>query len=302
MEEIDANGGKLPIKEFKLSEMVEDPAIVMVAKRGSGKSWICRAILKQMNHIPVGLIIAPTDKMSCFYGTFFPDSFIFYEFRSDILERLIYRQVQMIQKKKEYKLKKKNVNAKSIFIMDDCLASKGHWMKDETIQNLLFNGRHFKITYILTMQFPLGITPELRGNFDYIFLMNDIMHGNIKRMHEHYAGIFPTLDSFKQVFFKLTQNHGAMVIINRIDNGKENDNTPPIFKVVKYYRAPPLDNVKIGCSQFRKYHEKNYNPDWRDAKHQIDFNEFIMNKKKNKTSLNVSLETNSPKVKKYSNY
>ena len=39
------------IKEFDLNSMCENPSIVMIAKRGSGKSWVCRAILNMpKNH------------------------------------------------------------------------------------------------------------------------------------------------------------------------------------------------------------------------------------------------------------
>ena len=54
----------LPIMEFKLDSMCENPAIVMIAKRASGKSWVCRSILRHFRDIPVGIIIAPTEKMA----------------------------------------------------------------------------------------------------------------------------------------------------------------------------------------------------------------------------------------------
>ena len=33
--------------------------------------------------------------------------------------------------------------------MDDCLSKRGTWMKDQPITELLFNGRHYEIMYIL---------------------------------------------------------------------------------------------------------------------------------------------------------
>jgi hypothetical protein len=277
---------KIPIKKFDLSEMVQHPAIVMIAKRGSGKSWICRAILKHLHTIPVGLIIAPTDKMSMFYGTFFPDSYIHYDYKSEIIEKLIYRQEQMIEKRKRYKAQGKYVDTRSIIIMDDCLAKKGSWMRDQPIAELLMNGRHYHITYILTMQYPLGITPELRGNFDYIFLMADNFQSNLKRMYDHYAGMFPSFDSFRQIFQELTKNFQAMVVINRGNNAE-------FFEQIKVYKAPNIDNVKIGCSQFRKYHEENYDNDWKKKKQQFNFTEFVMKKKKDKTALGITLNDNN---------
>ena len=99
----------LPIKEFQLESMCENPAIVMIAKRASGKSWVCRSILKHFRDIPVGIIIAPTEKMASppFYSDFFPDSYIHYEYRSEIIEKLLFRQDTMIEKMKEKKKKVK---------------------------------------------------------------------------------------------------------------------------------------------------------------------------------------------------
>ncbi len=81
----------LPIKKFELSSMCENPAIVMIAKRASGKSWVCRSILKHFKDIPVGIIIAPTEKMANppFYSDFFPDTYIHFEYRSEIIEKLL---------------------------------------------------------------------------------------------------------------------------------------------------------------------------------------------------------------------
>jgi len=43
--ETDMNHNKFQILEFKLSSMVINPSIVMIAKRGSGKSFITRDII-----------------------------------------------------------------------------------------------------------------------------------------------------------------------------------------------------------------------------------------------------------------
>ena len=96
---------KLVIKKFSLETMADSPAIMLVAKRRSGKSWVCRDILRHFNNIPVGMIIAKSEKKADepFYSEFFPDSFIFYEYNEKILKNLFYRQEQMIEKSKEKK-------------------------------------------------------------------------------------------------------------------------------------------------------------------------------------------------------
>jgi hypothetical protein len=60
------DGDRLPIRQFILKDMVENPAIIMIAKRGSGKSWIVRDIMFHFSKIPVGIVIAPTDRINSF--------------------------------------------------------------------------------------------------------------------------------------------------------------------------------------------------------------------------------------------
>lgn len=283
IKDISLNGAeKLPINEFKLEYMVEYPSIVMIAKRGSGKSWVCRALLNHFNDIPVGLIIAPTDRMNCFYGDFFPDSYIHYNYRSDIIEKLLYRQETMIDKRKKKCNEGKKVDSRAFIVMDDCLSKRCVWMKDQPITELLFNGRHYDIMYILTMQYPLGITPELRGNFDYIFLLAEDFVSNLKRIYDHYAGMFPDFNSFRQAFSQLTEDYGCMVIANR---GARKS----FLEKVYWYRAPDVDNnqVALGCKQFQKYHDDNYDANWRSKKKMFDINEYCNKRKKDKGGLKI---------------
>ena len=65
-----------------------------------------------------------------------------------------------------------------------------NWKKEKTIKSIFFNGRHYNILFILTMQYPLGITPELRSNIDYVF----ITHHHLD--HSSNMGMFPRAKIF----------------------------------------------------------------------------------------------------------
>jgi hypothetical protein len=273
---------KLPIQEFTLAEMCNNPSIIMIAKRGSGKSWITKAIMYKYSKIPVGVVISPTEKYNPFFVDFFPDTFIFYRYERRILQKLMIRQGKILEKAREKRKKGKYIDPRAIIIMDDCLASKGTWAKEEIVHELLFNGRHSQITYILTMQYPLGITPELRSNFDYVFLLAEDTTSNLKRIYEHYAGMFPDFNSFRQVFRQLTEDYGAMVIKNRGSRGN-------LFDKIAFYRAPDLrkKNMSFGCDQFNTYHEKNFRKEWRKDKFVIDYDDYLLDKKRSKTKINI---------------
>jgi len=276
------NDRQLNIQQFHLSQMVENPAIVMIAKRASGKSWVCRAILKHFRDIPVGLIIAPTEKMAnpAFYSDFFPDTYIHYEYDSALINKLLVRQDHMIEKQKQKAKKNKIIDPRAFILMDDCLSKKSSWMKDQPIMELLFNGRHYRLMYILTMQFPLGITPELRCNFDYIFLLAEDIYSNLKRLYEHYAGMFPTFESFRKVFSVLTDDFGSMVIVNR--GARAN-----FLEKIYWYKADNDKVAMMGCDQFVKYHKDNYDENWRRKRK--DFNIYdLCGKKSGETNLKVA--------------
>ena len=66
-----------------------NPRIAIIAKSGSGKSWVIRDIMYYMRNIPCGTVVAPTDKMNGFYNDFVKPSFIHHEYQEDIIPRLL---------------------------------------------------------------------------------------------------------------------------------------------------------------------------------------------------------------------
>jgi len=246
---------RLQLKQFDLSKMVDHATIAMIAKRGSGKSWVCRNIMHKKKDIPCCVVISPTEKLNSFYGNFIPPLYIYNKYESSILSRIYGRQAQMMEDNKKRVAAGKNTKDDRLFlIMDDCMSSKGKWLKDEQILELFFNGRHHHVSFILTMQFSLGIPPELRSNFDYIFLLGEDFISNRKRLYEHYAGMFPTFDIFQQVFNEVTTDYGCLVINNKIHSKN-------IDEKVFWFKATPVSDFSIGNKSYKNYHDKNYDED-----------------------------------------
>ena len=272
---------KFQILEFKLDKMVSDPSIVMIAKRGSGKSYVARDIIHHYRHIPGGIVIAPTDRMSSFYKYFFPDLYIHYDIKELILKKILARQSMMIEKEKDKKKVGKKIDPSGILIMDDCLARKKSWAKDENITEILMNGRHYKLTYILTMQTPLGITPDLRLNFDYVFLLKDDSTINKKKLWDNYASMFPTISAFEKVFGKCTDDFRSMVI----DNRKPSTN---IQEKVYWFKAKER-KFRFGSKAFVQLHKTYYNPEYRKPK-DIDPNLMFGIKKRGDIDIKVDLK------------
>jgi len=279
IKEINYGATKLQIKKFDIKNMCEYATICIIAKRATGKSFLVKELIYHLKDIPTILAISRTEKLNSFYSDFIPDTYIYSDYSSELLSGLFNRQNRIIednkQREKEGKTKK---NGYVMLIMDDCLSSKGIWLRDSNILELFYNGRHSLISFILTLQYAIGIPPELRSNFDYIFLLAEDIISNRKRLFDHYAGMFPSFDVFQQVFSELTDNYGVMVIDNRIHSKNITDK-------VFWYKAKNVPSFKIGCKKYIKYHDQNYDDKW-DKRIDI-FNSQNLIKKKNNIKIIV---------------
>ena len=75
------------------------------------------------------------------------------------------------------------------------MSSKHLWLKDPNMLAIFNEGRHYQLTFILSMQYSLGIQPELRSNFDFVFLLGEDFINNRK----NYMNIM--LECFQQEIF-----------------------------------------------------------------------------------------------------
>lgn len=247
---------RLQLKKFDIGKMVNHCTIAMIAKRASGKSFLTKEIMYHKRKIASAIAISRTESLNSFYGEFIPDSYIYPEYQTEILTNIYQRQAQMNEdNKRRIKEGKKPKEDELMLIMDDCMSSKGTWLKDPNILELFFNGRHHHISFILTMQFSLGIPPELRSNFDYIFLLAEDIISNRKRLYDHYAGMFPTFEIFQQVFTDVTEDYGVMVINNRIHSKNITDK-------VFWYKAKDTPSFMVGSHKYLNYHKKCYDRNW----------------------------------------
>ena len=93
-------------------------------------------------------------------------------------------------------------------------------MKSKCFNELMFNSRHYHITLIITQQYCVAFPPEIKTNFDIVFIAKDDCISNNKRCYEHYGGIFPSLSMFNKVLTQI--NYFSFLSINRTDNSLHN--------------------------------------------------------------------------------
>jgi hypothetical protein len=148
---IRAGNNSLQIKKFDIKSMPDFVTIAMIAKRASGKSYLTRELLFHMRDIPTAIAISKTEKLNKFYTDFIPELYIYDEYSGALLDKIYQRQEQISSdNERRRKEGKKEKDGRLILIMDDCMSSKGSWVKEPQISELFFNGRHYKMSFILT--------------------------------------------------------------------------------------------------------------------------------------------------------
>jgi len=241
---------ELQLNKFDLRQINFDPkenkgpVIVLIGRRDTGKSYLVRDLLYHQQSIPIGTVISGTEAGNGFYSEHIPKLFIHDEYNTAIIENVLKRQKNVLKemKKQVETYKKSNIDPRTFVILDDCLYDSS-WTKDKMMRLLFMNGRHWKVMLIITMQYPLGIPPNLRTNIDYVFILREPYIANRKRIWENYAGMFPTFESFAQVMDQCTENFECLVVNN---NAKSNKLQDQIF----WYKAEHHRDFKLGSKEF----------------------------------------------------
>lgn len=233
----------LSLKKFNPANMADDKVCVFIGKRGTGKSCLVTDILYHKKHIPAGVVMSATEDGNHHYKQFIPDLFIYGDYDKEAIDRVLLRQKQLISAGKD---------SNAFILLDDCMYDR-KFMKDPCIRQCFMNGRHWKIFFMLTMQYCMDLTPDLRANVDYVFILRENVIQNREKLYKAFFGIFPTFDIFNQVMNTCTENYECLVLDNTSKSNRIED-------CVYWYKAKIHKNFRIGSRELWAYHNKHYNP------------------------------------------
>jgi hypothetical protein len=247
---------QLHLKKFDISTIADNKVVVMLGKRDTGKSFLVRDLLYYHRDIPIGTVVSATECANKFYSHMVPSIFIHEKPDPDIVANAMKRQ-DKLHRRIRRELAKSNrcdIDPRAFLILDDCLAEGRRWIRHEAVQSAFLNGRHFNLLFVVTLQYPMGLPPMLRGNIDYVFVLRDNLISNRKRIYENYCGMFPSFDCFCQVMDQTTSDYECLVIHN---NSKSNKLDEQVF----WYKAQPHDSFRIGAQCFWDMSERSDNDD-----------------------------------------
>ena len=170
--------------------MADDKVCVFIGKRGTGKSTLVTDILYHKKHLPAGIVMSATEEGNHHYKQYVPDLFIYGDYEREAIERVLERQKKLISA---------NKGTGSFILLDDCMYDR-KFMKDICIRQCFMNGRHWKLFFMLTMQYCMDLGPALRGQIDYVFALRETCHKTRRKLYDNFFGCIKTFKRFDEIF------------------------------------------------------------------------------------------------------
>ena len=248
------------LRKFDMKMIPQDAVVIFIGRRRTGKSTLVKDLLFHHQKMPLGTVISGTEESNDFYKSIIPPILIHGEYNPAIIAGFCKRQRIVCMKVKEEmeRTGQARIDPRSFLIMDDCLYDNS-WLTDKNIRYLFLNGRHLKVFFLITMQYPLGIPPVLRTNVDYVFILREPSPSNRQRIFNNFGSAFPSFDFFCQIMDACTQNYECVVINNNSLSNRLED-------IVFYYKADMHGDFKIGAPEIwaQSQHLKKKSPEEED--------------------------------------
>jgi hypothetical protein len=198
------------------------PIILILGKRGTGKTTLISNILKHQN-IPIGVIVAASDSNLTHY----------HKLKSKINTELIVHEVysstliaNVIAVQSVVHKKQKIADKRMVVVFDDSTYTftNSTWARNKPMFNLVTTcACHLSTMVIFGMSYPVGIPPNISVQIDYIFVFNDANIYNRKRIYNHYFGMIPSFEMFCQIMDACTDDYECLVIDNTVQSNEPVD-------------------------------------------------------------------------------
>ena len=201
---------EITITDFVLDDINQrrlcgsSPTILIIGGRGKGKSTVAKAIMRALQDVPSGVVFSGTESSNQFYSEIVPPLFTFDSFDKHALNNIV-------------KAQKKSDKSNDVFVLLDDMMYDPGFLRQSLMRSIFLNGRHYRITLMVTTQYAIDVPCALRGNVDYVFLMRENNLQTIQKLFKNFGGMFPNHNIFNQALRACTEGFGSLVI----DNTKE---------------------------------------------------------------------------------
>lgn len=230
------------LTEFNPDDIKLDGTVVAVGKRRTGKSWVFRNLMYLMkDKLPAGIVISQTDELNKFWRQYIPSKYIYPKYEPEILDAVFKRQKKILNDN-GLTDEEKDEKAPFFVLLDDVISDQ-RLKYDANLMELFVAGRHYRLFVLITTQYAKAITPTLRGNTDYCFIMKTIQQRQREALWEDF-GDFLTKDAFAQILDAYTEDNEVLVI----DTCPEHTVDP--LEMLYWWKAQDPGEFKMGSEEY----------------------------------------------------
>jgi hypothetical protein len=256
-------GNKIRIKKFPMAERInttkDGKRVLIVGGSGMGKSTVALDVVRFNKHIPVWMVVSPTEGRNHTFGPHFPQGCIQDTLDIGALHRFKDRQEKRCE---DWQVKgskdpiRYHKDPSGGIILDDVNVTSSLF-KEEIFSWAYFNSRHDKVLWLQLTQYFMSVPIEHRRNLSFLICFRQNSPKEIKKIFDEFAGVFHKFTDFKKALEICTADFRCMVI----------DCLNPSTRIedrIFWYRAPRNQPpFKAGSSYFWREMEAAFDPDYK---------------------------------------
>ncbi len=196
------------LQKFDIKKLDKSSVSLIIGKRECGKSCLMKDILLNHTNNPSITCISGSKQESNFHKTYINESCVYSEYKDEIIEGIIETQ----------KNKYINTNYDSnhdlkpdtVLLLDS--VDQYNIFKNDSIREIFLNGRCYKISLVISIQYLLSLPPILRSNADFVFVFRENINEVVKKLYDNYFGQFKNLEEFRNTLNYYTNDYSCLVL------------------------------------------------------------------------------------------
>ena len=209
---------RLKLKRFRPQRVESCRTMLMVGRRGSGKSTMEETMMCwQRDKLDYVVVFSGTEDENGFWGKHLPPNFIYNNLYEEVLDKWVKEHRMAFKRAKRAGKRLPSIG----IIIDDCMHDADVIRKAKVVRWIMLNGRHVNIFLLISAQWMLDCPTWFRENLDYVAAFRNHIVANRERYYMNFYGVFPSFESFDRVFQSETEEKGRALVIDNIVDSNE---------------------------------------------------------------------------------
>jgi len=209
----------MSLLEFDLSDIPENPSIVLAGRRRSGKGILTKDLCYNYfrgQKLQSCFLFSPTAEIAINGFDFVPFEYRYTEIDIDVIDRIMRRQEYLIKNDPRG-------NYKILIIIDDIISSNDA-KQQKILDKLFICARHYQISLIVCYQYiKKDFSPVQRDNVDIIFTFQQSNFDNKDALNRQYLSVSDNKKEGLDLINRYATGYQSLVILNTINSDNYDD-------------------------------------------------------------------------------